>query len=439
MNSMRLAFRNLSRQKKRSFLLSGAIAFGFCVVIMIDSLAAGLLTNMSEQFATIFGGHVLIAGSERNAEGKHVDIIHDSAVLDAALKESGVKYASISKRTGNDGKLILGSKHVLINLLGCDIEEESSLADAITFVEGSFENMKNENGLIIGEGTAKTLKAQIGDTIVYQTQTITGQQTFCEFVVAGISKDFSLMGSVASYVNKEFLNKQIGVPENGFQLYDIMLENPKEQNEVALILEKAIRNQGVFVSDLAKARASNPLNVANELIEQLEADEDAQGTKYMVMSLNDNMSQIDQILSIVHAVSTGILLVLFFVVMVGISNTFKMIIFERIREIGTMRAVGMHQGSVGRILIWEASLLSVLGAILGFFLSVILMNFLGLFTFNDPAFSIFLDRGHWTYELSASAILVKVVVIIILTIFAVRGSAKQASRLNPAEALRTVK
>jgi len=50
MKTIGLAFRNLSRQKKRSFLLGGAIAFGFFIVTFVDALAGGSLRNLSEHF-----------------------------------------------------------------------------------------------------------------------------------------------------------------------------------------------------------------------------------------------------------------------------------------------------------------------------------------------------------------------------------------------------
>ena len=47
MNSLRIAFRNLSRQKKRSFLLGGAIAFGIMIITLVNSIGHVLAESVS--------------------------------------------------------------------------------------------------------------------------------------------------------------------------------------------------------------------------------------------------------------------------------------------------------------------------------------------------------------------------------------------------------
>jgi putative ABC transport system permease protein len=116
-----------------------------------------------------------------------------------------------------------------------------------------------------------------------------------------------------------------------------------------------------------------------------------------------------------------------------------MILYERIREIGTMRAVGMRKKDAGRIFSWEAVLLSVLGAFVGFALAVVFMTILGFFTIKSPELSMFLRNGHWTYIITPLSLGLKFLLIIVLTLIAVSGSARSAARMNPADALRTVK
>ncbi len=63
----RLALRNLTRQKRRSFILAIAIAFGFFVVTGIDGRASGAVTNLEYQMTQLVGGTVLVAGFEKTA------------------------------------------------------------------------------------------------------------------------------------------------------------------------------------------------------------------------------------------------------------------------------------------------------------------------------------------------------------------------------------
>ena len=116
-----------------------------------------------------------------------------------------------------------------------------------------------------------------------------------------------------------------------------------------------------------------------------------------------------------------------------------MVLYERIREIGTMRAVGMKRRDSGSVFAWEAVLLSLLGAAVGFVLAIIAMNILGLFTITDEVFQFFLKNNHITFILTPGSVILKLLVVVLLTLIAVSGSVKKAARMNPAEALRTVK
>ncbi len=127
------------------------------------------------------------------------------------------------------------------------------------------------------------------------------------------------------------------------------------------------------------------------------------------------------------------------IVMIGISNTFRMVLYERIREVGTMRAVGMRKKDAKSLFRWEAVLLSIMGALTGLILGIVVMEIVGFFPVNDPRLSFFIKNGYWTWKLSAFSLIWKFIVMILLTLLAVNGTAKSAAKLNPAEALRTVK
>jgi len=57
-----IALRNLNRQKKRSFLLGGAIAFGILIVTVINGFTGSFILNVSENFSNILAGHIFIQG-----------------------------------------------------------------------------------------------------------------------------------------------------------------------------------------------------------------------------------------------------------------------------------------------------------------------------------------------------------------------------------------
>ena len=85
----------------------------------------------------------------------------------------------------------------------------------------------------------------------------------------------------------------------------------------------------------------------------------------------DEIPAIKTVLNVVHIVTTVILIVILLIVMVGVSNTYRMVLYERIREIGTMRALGMTGKDTGRVFTTEAVILCIIGAVLGLFLSLL--------------------------------------------------------------------
>lgn len=436
MKTIGLAFRNLSRQKKRSFLLGGAIAFGFFIVTFVDALAGGSLRNLSEQFSFLFGGNIFIQASQKD-DDKVMTVTKDALFIEDVLKESGIRYTSQGKRTMLFGTIIYEGQKAVTNISGCDFEKEKRLKDSISLVQGSWENMQDANALIIGETMAENLGIEVGETVLFEMQTAKDYATVGEFKIAAINRDPSLLGSIMVYSHIAYLNELYELDEDAFFFYTIMAEDHENQDALANQLETIIKKYKPVTSRL-EAVKKNPLNIVRGINEQLK-EASWEGDMYSVITFDDQVPNIKQILSVVQYVSLGILVALFLVIMIGISNTYKMVIFERIKEIGTMRALGVKQKEAGRIFMWEAVLLSLFGSLVGFIVAIIGMNILSLFTFTSEELSLFLHNGHWTYVLNAGSISIKLIVVVLLTMLAVRGSAKQAAKLNPAEALRTTR
>ena len=160
---------------------------------------------------------------------------------------------------------------------------------------------------------------------------------------------------------------------------------------------------------------------------------------YGVETLYDEIPQIKTVLNIVHIITTVILIVILLIVMVGVSNTYRMVLYERIREIGTMRALGMTGKDTRRVFTNEAVILCIIGALAGLIFAAIVMGIVHCIPIGNEALSFFLKKGHFTFKMSVLSIIIQYVILIVLTSLAVRGSAKQAARMSPAEALRTIK
>lgn len=441
----RLSLRNLTRQKRRNAILATAIAFGFLVVTFIDGLTSGMVGNLEEQITQLLGGTVLIQGIEKTPaeeEGGKDEvtiIVRDKNYIRNLVETSNIDYNSFSCYSMAAGQAIFEGHKSIITLYGRDLFEPE-LLDSFQFVAGGVENFTNDHALVISDKTAESMSLDIGDSVIFSTTTIYGQNTVDDFVVAGIIKSNSFMNSMQCYTKIETLNTLIGIPEDGYSTFTIYLKNRNDQTKVANLIESKIRADGINVTSRLEAMKTNPTNIGKGIEKQIHKPEQQwEGTKYAVETLYDEIPQIKTVMNVVHTVTTVILIVILLIVMVGVSNTYRMVLYERIREIGTMRALGMDGKNTGKVFTTEAVILCIFGACAGVVLSGILMGIIHLIPVQNDALSFFLHNGHFTFKFSAGTVIVQYLLLILLTSLAVRGSAKKASKMNPAEALRTIK
>lgn len=213
MNILKIAFRNLNRQKRRSILLVFAIAFAFFVVIFMDGMTSGAVNSMAGEISKIVGGHVYIIGSKKAPDKSADDPAqiymdkNDVEFIEKTVKELGIETTYIIKRSRASGKLIFEGKEVTSQIDGCKFDEEKILHDSILFKEGSWEAMKKENAILLSESVAATLNVDLHDIVLLETRTSQGQLTVIELQVEGIAVNRSSFGGITNYINFDYLQK----------------------------------------------------------------------------------------------------------------------------------------------------------------------------------------------------------------------------------------
>ena len=105
-----------------------------------------------------------------------------------------------------------------------------------------------------------------------------------------------------------------------------------------------------------------------------------------------------------------------------------------------MRSIGMQRGEVRSLFLFEAAFLAVGGVLSGILLALVVMGVVSVVDFglNSPLF-IILKNGHMTFSLPLVRTLANIVIVTGLTLAAAFLPARNAARLDPAVALRTVK
>ncbi|MEM7738691.1 MAG: FtsX-like permease family protein, partial [Deinococcota bacterium] len=434
MQSLRIAYRNVLRQFKRTALLGGAIAFGFFIFTLLTGFTNGLLDSVSENFAATSGGHIYISGSEVSDLGSEISVVRDSEVLTEALTSIEDNVLSANTRSSARVSIIFGSSEETLTLAGVDFGQEIGVLEGLSFALGSTEEfLGTPNGILIPEEILEDLGVLVGENVILKTTTISGQQNIVDVVVAGALVEQNLFAPGASsfgYAHIDMLNELLGMDAGQYQTLNVYL------NDLALLESST----DTLYSSLQAAAPIEPRddergglpNPAEALglggLASVDEADRWEGTKFEVTNLNDNLDNINALVGIINQIGLIIFIVIIVIIMVGVTNSYRMVMIERTAEIGTMRAIGVHKAGIRNIFVWEALLVAASGALMGLVLAGLTMVIISSINFGTAStFSLFLNQGHMRFILPTITTLRNIVLICGMSAAAVYMPARAAA------------
>jgi putative ABC transport system permease protein len=402
--TLQIAFRNCTRNSRRFILLGLAVTAGFLCLCTAQGLVAGLTYQINTRGARYYGGHVIVS-RKLDAPGA-ITPAEEDRLIAAAISRAGVHPTVVSHRTryDTDGIVFFNGESVMARrIIGMDWSAEGVRIKGLQLVSGHLDDMNDPGGVLISDVTARRLGAQVGDRIVVQVNRQGGAVNTFSLGVKAIFHEVSIFGFYTVYMDRGALDKALGFP-----------------------LEYSATT-GLYLRDYRSAGA-----IAARLNRTL-------GTHYTAQPVIDFMEEVRTLLGALTLVSYGILVLLAIVIAVGILNLYKVIIYERTREIGTMRAIGLQRMQVSGIIFFEALFLALCSIGAGLALSVLGLAALSLPRLPGVAgLDIFLDRGHLSWVLYADEIGVDAVLVTIVTLIGALGPARSAQSIQPVDAIRAV-
>jgi len=449
MNVAKIAVRNIVRQKKRSILLGGAIAFGVMIITLINSFTRGVTDTASANFTDLLGGQIYITGKELTPTGGNVSVIRERELLDQALANVKAPITAKTYRSRTIGEVIFGSKRTITTIEGADWHNEPELIESLDILDGEVSADLPDNSLIIPEYTAEEIGVQVGETVLIRTSTVTGQQNVVEFTVRGITEGDSMFSFSSAHAKKSYLNSLIGLGQEDYQILNVSLRNPVLAEPATRAITSFLRSNDKMAPETGEeggiaGMRSRMMGMASLMgggalfTEKVAEEERWKGTRFEVLNLSDMMEGVTSMVSVLNTVSYVIFVILLVITMVGLLNTFRMVLIERTREIGTMRAIGMQRTEVRNIFLTEALFLSVGGALAGVVLAILLSGILGIVPFSsDSPLQFLLVDGTFSFPIVPLNIISTLIIITIATLFAAYLPARRAAKLDPAVALRT--
>jgi len=421
---LRIALRNLVRQKARYRILGLAIAFGCAVITIVYGALGGMRQSLEEKAKIYYGGDFSILGNVKNSD---LEIADPREVIDAleALPGRPVRASPrIDYRT--NVFLSFGGDSVHLRMVtGVAWDREERNFRTFNYVAGGPAGMKGSNGILISAPVAKMLRARIGDDLLLLVDTTTGQRNSASLTLRGIYKDSSLFGYYTSYMDIDYLRQAI-LAAPGSATY---VGGYYQRNEKAAFPLKRIQ------ASLERTLPMFPLfAVKTELYATRDAS-DWKGVKYSLIGLDSHIAQINQVVEVITLLLFALACLLMGTVVLGVVNTYRVVVFERTKEIGTMRAMGMQRPIVVRLFLLEAGMLAVVASILGVAIGIGILSLLSTIDLSWlPGFDVFLSNGRIAWEMAPGAMLAVALVMLAAVLAAAAGPSARASSIEPVQA-----
>ena len=401
----RLAWRNLWRNHRRTIIMLGAIGVGVWAMIFMTALTRGMVDQMITDSIGVLPGHVQMHHPDYQDDPS---IANRISISDADLKDKfdGAGFEAWASRVRVPAIITSERESRGVTLLGVDpaVEHEISFFD-YEEVKGRFLNDATDKGIVIGAKLADTLETEIGKRIVLMSQDPDNE-----------------------------------IADRGFRIVGLYSANTK-----------AVEEAYAFIG---KTTAQKMLHIDGATTEVVFLGDDYRNVEpiyaAVTSAVDDSVSvrpwyEIDTYLGTMMNVMDGFVLiwvvVIFMALSFGLVNTLVMAVFERVREIGLMLALGMKPGSILGQIIIESMLLMTLGLAVG--------NFLAWATVAPLESGIdvsIVSEGMEMWgaasvlypKLYASDMILASVVVLILGFLASLSPAWRASRYEPVEAITKV-
>ena len=336
-----LAWKNLSRHRRRTVITAGALAVSVAMFIFMDSMLRGIDTESQRNLVWYETGSGRVVSAAQYRDLRKVELEHeivDYRPLGAWLSERGVAN---TPRISFTGELFFGEGALPVRLVGIDPTTDPRvfrLPEAL--LSGSKFLTAGVPGLILGAWMSEDLGIVVGDFVEVRTRTRHGAMQTLELEVAGI-----LLSPNPT------INRGVGFLPLDVVQYELDMTGV---TEIALGSLRSPMGRAVTVpSGAALERA----------LERLNADLATLGVTAVgwPQLAPDYLALVESKQS-----SNGVLLFLIFLIAsVGISNTMLIAVYERIREFGMMRALGMDDAAIRATMVFEAGAIGLLGSLAG--------------------------------------------------------------------------
>ena len=381
------------------------LAMGFAGFIMILSAALmdGLLQASERNAVAMDLGDIQIHAKRYLDDPDLYKRIENADNLVLAIKQAGFHA---TKRIYGFGLAAAGSASAGVQLRGLDLSTESDVSQIHNhMLQGNWLDEKDPKGVVIGRKLARTLGVRIGDEMVFVGQATDGSMANDLYRVKGMLKS----------IGEEVDRTGVYMIESEFRK---LMEFPAGAHEIAVM----------------RPDRSSDLKEATARVSAL-----AEG--YETKNWRELKPVIARILDLADSQMIILIIITYTAVAMVVLNAMLMSVFERIRELGIMKAVGVTPWQIMRLIYAEmfiqAAVASVMAIFSGWSLSLYFeKNGIDLSSMAEGAsFGGVAMDPVWRAYLTADAVIIPVIFLFIIAALAVLYPAVKAAVIQPVSAI----
>ena len=339
---LKLAWRNIWRNKRRTFITMVSIVMAVVLASVMAALQQGQYNQMIDNTVGSFSGHIQVQALGYLDEPTLENSLEIDTSLFHRISENQDILAIVPRI--ESFALAAGLQKTKAGMvIGIDVTAEQNLSKPNEkIIEGSYFTSNTDPGALVAAGLADYLKLSVGDTLVLLSQGYQGLSAAGLFPVTGILKfGIPQMNNSILYLPLETAQQFYGI-SGRLTSIALLTENPKKTDQIVSKIEKNLDpNLAVLGWQ----------TLMPELVQAIQAD---WGSGLIV------------------------LMVLYMVVGFGILGTVLMMTAERRFEFGVMMAVGTSRARMAVMIILEMLFIISLGTLLGFMISIPIIYYFNL-------------------------------------------------------------
>jgi putative ABC transport system permease protein len=410
---LKIASRNLMRYQRRTLLTTLLITLGVMAMLLFVSTSGSFKQMMVGQITDSMLGHFQVHKKgyvssidslplTMNMQAKMVrkteEVLQDIEAIEAWSPriKLGAMFSNFAETTS-------------IRLNGVDPERESAACPDLKqrIIVGSAAPLVEKGKILIPELIAKGLKVKPGDAVVLVATNRDGSVNGINFLVQGVLEGVSGPGGRDGYMHIEDARELLRMEEDEISEIAVRLKDPAQLDAVLQTLTGSLGG------------------IVNQ-----------QGKPAFEIHSWDKLSPFANIAKMIDLMTLFIKVMLVSIVLISVMNVMIMAVYERIREIGTIAAMGTQPGSILQLFIMEGLLLGLLGTLIGVALSIVIVFIL---QHAQISFDFGRQSGLILHPvLAMKDILFASIMVITGAVIASLQPAWKASRMDPIEALRHV-